>query len=221
MFQEDELLPISALQHFVFCPRRAALIHLEGLWAENRFTVEGRHLHERAHDPTLSDRRAGMLVTRGLMLRSFRWGLVGRADVVEFHERQTSKPQRIVVVEYKRGKPKADRDEEFRVQLCAQALCLEEMLQRGIDAAAIYFGKAKRRIPVELDESLRERTRDAIEELHRVLQSGRTPPPQYQRRKCERCSLVNHCVPHAPRPRATAERYLQRIVDGYPEEQEP
>jgi CRISPR-associated exonuclease Cas4 len=214
MFTEDELLPISALQHFVFCPRRAALVHIEGLWAENQFTVEGRHLHERAHEPGRSERRASVRVTRGLAVLSYRLGLVGKADVVEFHHDEASPHERIVVVEYKRGRPKPERDQEFRVQLCAQVLCLEDMLGRSVAEAAIYFGKARQRAAVALDAALRDATVLAVQELHVLVRSGRTPLPHYQRRKCARCSLFHLCLPKAPRPRVTAETYLRQVVAG-------
>ena len=124
-FAEDALLPLSALRHLLFCERQCALIHVEGLWAENRLTVEGRHLHERA-DSGRSESRPGVRIARTLPIRSLRLGLIGRADVVEFHDAGPGAPPRVVPVEYKRGRPKLD--ESDRVQLCAQALCLEEML---------------------------------------------------------------------------------------------
>lgn len=138
MFTDDQLLPISALQHYVFCPRRAALVHIERLWAENRFTAEGNVLHARAHDPRQRESRPGVRITRGLELRSYRHGLVGKADVVEFHQPTSTKPAEALIVEYKRGRPKAGRDAEFRVQLCGQALCLEEMLDVHIELGTIF-----------------------------------------------------------------------------------
>ncbi len=216
MFSEDQLLPISALQHWQYCPRRAALVHIEGLWSENRFTVEGRHLHERAHDPARGEHRPGLRRTRGLELRSLRLGLTGKADVVEFHDGPLESAGRIVLVEYKRGRPHPARDAPFQVQVCAQALCLEEMLGRTVDQASLYFGKTRQRLPVALDQPLRQRTMHAIEELHKLIASGRTPAAAFQA-KCRRCSLYDLCLPKSIRPRATASRYLiSLLVDSEP-----
>lgn len=187
MFTEDQLLPISALQHFLFCQRQCALIHLEQLWAENRFTVEGQHLHKKAHDAG-TERRPGVTTTRGLMLRSFNYGLFGKADVVEF------KAEQVVPVEYKRGKPKShDAD---RVQLCAQALCLEEMLQVSIACGALFYGKRRRRTEVIFDQRLRATTADVAARLHEMIASRRTPPARREP-KCDHCSLINLCLPEA------------------------
>lgn len=135
MFSEDTLLPISALQHLLFCERQCALIHIEGLWAENRLTVEGQHLHRKAHEGP-DETRGDLRVVRGLALRSLRLGLIGKADVVEFQSDERSDgPRRPFPVEYKRGKPKSH--EADRVQLCAQALCLEEMLAVAVPEGAI------------------------------------------------------------------------------------
>jgi CRISPR-associated exonuclease Cas4 len=164
MYNEDDLLPISALQHLLFCERRAALIYVESLWNENRFTVEGHHLHDRAHDSE-TEVRGNVRIARGLMLRSLRLGLSGKADVVEFHlvsddNSNGTKLEGIqglwtpFPVEYKRGRLRHER--EFEVQLCAQALCLEEMLNVPIPSGALYYGKTARRLEVAFDESLRK-----------------------------------------------------------------
>ena len=211
MFTDDQLLPISALQHWQYCPRRAALVHIEGLWSENRFTVEGRHLHERAHDPGRGERRPGLRVARGLELRSARLGLTGKADVVEFHEGIQETDAKIVLVEYKRGRPHAQRDAPFQDQVCAQVLCLEEMLGRCVDEAYLYFGKTRQRVPVLLQPELRERTHHAIDELHKLIAAGRTPPARFEP-KCRRCSLYDVCLPKSVRPRATASRYLRDLL---------
>ncbi|HID76047.1 MAG TPA: CRISPR-associated protein Cas4, partial [Planctomycetaceae bacterium] len=207
MYSDDELRPVSALQHFMFCPRRAALIYLEGLWSENRFTAEGRLLHRRVHDARRGEKRPGVRVARGLEIRSYRHGLVGKADVVEFHSSSPGQSPQVTIVEYKRGRPKPALDEPFHVQLCAQALCLEEMLGRGVSDGAIFFGRANRRVEVPLDTALREKTLAAIAALHELIGAGRTPAARYQAR-CRRCSLLHLCLPKALRPRATAARYL-------------
>jgi CRISPR-associated exonuclease Cas4 len=199
---EDDLLPISALQHLVFCERQCALIHIEQAWAENPFTLEGEHLHESADVPGLES-RGGLRIARGLHLRSFRLGLSGIADVVEFqrcegdaHEgaalpgikgRWTPYP-----VEYKRGRKRYHRANE--VQLCAQALCLEEMLETPVPKGALYYGKSRRRLEVEFSEELREFTESACERLRSLLAAGRTPPA-VREKKCRDCSLLGICQP--------------------------
>jgi len=208
-FLEDDLLPISALQHLLFCERQCALIHIEGLWAENRLTVEGRHLHDRAHEGTV-ETRGTVRIARGLPLRSFRLGLVGRADVVEFHAAagDPSVPQPFPV-EYKRGKPK--RHDADRVQLCAQALCLEEMLETPVLNGALFYGRTRRRLEVAFDTQLRTLTEDTARRLHALIAEGRTPRAARER-KCESCSLLHLCLPEAMGPRRSASRYLARSL---------
>jgi CRISPR-associated exonuclease Cas4 len=227
MFPEDDLLPISALQHLLYCPRQCALIHLERLWAENRLTVEGKQLHQRA-DAGRPESRGEVRVARSLPLRSLSLGLFGVADVVEFHPPQNppqappdrtarfiepltpANPAIAFPVEYKRGKPKPhDAD---RVQLCAQALCLEEMLQTPVPAGALFYGKTRRRLPVAFDAPLRSLTLQTIELLHAMIASRRTPAAVYEKRKCERCSLINLCLPQATSGSRSAAGYLSRSL---------
>ena len=138
MYTEDDLLPISGLQHLLFCERQCALIHLEQVWAENRLTVEGKNMHDRVHERE-AESRPGIRIVRALRLRSLRLGLTGMADVVEFHLDSGVRSQGLPFpVEYKRGKPKADYSDS--VQLCAQAICLEEMLSCTIPAGALFYG---------------------------------------------------------------------------------
>lgn len=203
---DDRFLPISALQHFVFCARRAALIHLEGLWAENHFTAEGQVVHQRVHDADHSESRPGVRSVRGLELRSNTHRLVGKADLVEFRDA----PPSILPVEYKRGVVKPFSP-EFRVQLCAQALCLEEMLQQAIPSGAIYYAKSRKRVPIDFDPPLRRATLDAITQLHELIDSERTPPAVYEKR-CRSCSLIDLCLPKASRSPAAASDYLQQAV---------
>jgi len=209
MFAEDALLPISALQHLIFCERQCALIHIERLWAENRLTVEGRHLHEKAHDGPreLID---GVRITRGLAIRSLRLGLIGQADVVEFHSPSGDGTATIPFpIEYKRGRPKPhDAD---RVQLCAQALCLEEMLAVEIRAGALYYGTTRRRRPVAFDDTLRTTTEAACARLHGLIASGRTPRA-VREPKCDQCSLIELCLPDALSPSHGAAAYLERAI---------
>jgi CRISPR-associated exonuclease Cas4 len=201
MYAEDDLLPISALQHLLYCERQCALIHVERLWAENALTVQGRHLHEKAHGGR-RESREGRRTARSLQVRSLRLGLYGVTDVVEFHPAPPTAdaggepaPPIPFPVEYKRGRPKAhDAD---RVQLCAQALCLEEMLGRPVSTGALYYGKTRRREDVPFDDPLRQLTLRTVDRLHALIASGHTPPAAYERNKCDRCSLKPLCLPEA------------------------
>jgi CRISPR-associated exonuclease Cas4 len=203
MFSEDDLLPLSALQHLIFCERQCALIHIEGLWADNRLTVEGSHMHKKA-DTGPAETRGGVRITRGLALRSLRLGLIGKADAVEFPKGGAPFP-----VEYKRGQPKRDHSDE--VQICAQALCLEEMLGVDIASGALFYGKTRRRVDVAFDAGLREETAAAARRLHEMVQSGVTPRA-VRAPKCESCSLLELCLPDAPGPGRSARRYLQQAL---------
>lgn len=184
---DDDLIPISALQHFLFCPRQCALIHVEQLWAEDLATVEGRLLHE-AVDSGFGEQRGSLRVARGISLVSNTLGLVGRADAVEFRNRPVS----VQPVEYKRGKPKTHRADE--VQLCAQALCLEEMLQTSIPSGALYYGTNRRRHQVSFDQALRDLTINTARDARAMLRAGTTPPARFQS-GCKRCSLNSLCQP--------------------------
>lgn len=183
-------LPISALQHFLFCPRQCALIHTENVWQENVLTAEGRILHERA-DSGKSDRRRRFVIARSLQICSVELGIHGVADIVEY-EREQRRVVSAMPVEYKRGRPKSHRADE--VQLCAQVLCLEEMHGVSIPEAMLYYGMPQRRTPVVMDEELRELTKTAIVNLRELLLSGKTPAAAYSK-PCEKCSLLDLCLP--------------------------
>lgn len=206
MYAEAELIPISALQHWVFCPRQCGLIHLEGLWAENRLTAEGRLLHEKAHE-TGGEQRGRVRIERGLALRSLVLGLVGKADVVEFHRKGDL--WRPFPVEYKRGKPKGH--EADRLQLCAQAMCLEEMLECRISGGALFYGRSRRREPVEFSAALRDEVAQVTAQVRTMLQSGRTPSAQ-KGPFCRSCSLLSLCLPGRTAPKNSASLYLKRQV---------
>jgi CRISPR-associated exonuclease Cas4 len=213
MYCEDDLLSISALQHLVFCRRQCALIHTEQLWSENVFTAEGRGLHEKVHESE-AESRAGVRIVRGLRLRSLELGLVGQADVVEFHQDSSGGAvpglegrYRAFPVEYKRGKPKVDACDE--VQLCAQAICLEEMLGMSIARGALFYGRPRRRTEVEFTEALRQQTRETAGKLHELLRSGRTPTAAYEK-KCESCSLLERCLPQITGVRKNIRHYLSQ-----------
>lgn len=211
MYTEDNLLPISALQHLLYCERQCALIHVEQVWEENRLTVEGKNMHDRVHEQS-AESRPGIRIVRGLRLRSLRLGLVGQADVVEFHLQSgisdLKSRQQPFPVEYKRGKPKADHSDE--VQLCAQALCLEEMLDVAIPAGALFYGATRRRQDVEFSESLRALTTHTAERLHALLNTGITPPAVYGP-KCDHCSLLQQCLPKQVSSEKSVARYLSQI----------
>ena len=179
MYPESDLLPISALQHLLYCERQCALIHIEQAWVENRLTAEGRVLHEKVHGGE-AETRPGVRIVRAPRLHSFRIGLFGVADVVEFHKLDDAgRPRNPPVpfpVEYKRGRPK--RGDEDRVQLCAQAMCLEEMLGAPVPAGALFYGKPRRRDEVCFDESLRGLTERTAQRLHELLASGQNAARQ-------------------------------------------
>lgn len=215
MYQEDELIPISALQHLAFCERQCALIHVEQVWSENRLTAEGRVLHERVHEAG-SESRPDARVVRGLRLRSLRLGLTGVADVVEFHPDPSGVevPRlrgrwRPFPVEYKRGRPKPDGCDD--VQLCAQAICLEEMLDTVIAEGAFFYGQPRRRHPVTLDAALRARTEEAAKRAHALIAAGQTPPARYEK-KCDACSLFDLCKPQTIGAGKSARRYLGQML---------
>lgn len=190
MEDEDEFIPISALQHYVYCPRQCALIHLERAWAENRETAEGRLLHARTDRPIAERRRSVRTVTAmPLSHRGLR--LVGVADAIEFHREDGG--ERAFPIEYKRGRPKAHRADE--IQLCAQALCLENMLGRPVLAGALFYGKTRRRREVSFDPALRALTEDTIRGVQAMIASGRTPQATYEPRRCDACSLLDLCQP--------------------------
>jgi CRISPR-associated exonuclease Cas4 len=207
MYSEDDLLPLSALQHLLFCERQCALIHTEQIWAENLFTAEGRILHERADSGGRQSRR-DIRIESAVPLRSFRLGLSGKADVVEYH-RENKGNWRPFPVEYKRGKPKAANWDQ--VQLCAQALCLEEMLHCPVPQGALFYGKNRRRQEVHFDDKLRRETEEAAARLHDLVRSGRTPPARYEK-KCENCSLMNLCMPKVAGAGKNVARYLARML---------
>lgn len=203
-----EGLPISALQHWLFCPRQCALIHVERLWAENRLTAEGRVLHERA-DEGRPESREGIRILRSVHVASAALGVQGVADVVEL---QAGRPY---PVEYKRGRPKAHRADE--VQLCAQAICLEEMTGHPVPEGALFYGRNRRRLAVAMDAELRALTARVAAEASGAIAAGDVPAPVYDAGRCEACSLIDLCRPQARRDGATA--WLARRLDraGVPE----
>ncbi len=217
MYTEDELISISALQHLVFCARQAALIYIEGLWEENVLTIEGEQLHERAHDQE-SEATGDTRTVRGLRIRSLRLGLIGVADVVEFRHTDVSGKGAVLnglpglwqpyIIEYKHGKPKIGHSDE--VQLCAQAMCLEEMLGVSIEESAFFYGKPRRREAATLDAGIRKETEEVAAKAHQLLQSGKTPAPEYGQ-KCRQCSLIDRCLPKTAGTQKKIHRYVTSL----------
>ncbi|WP_370676832.1 CRISPR-associated protein Cas4 [Pleomorphomonas sp. PLEO] len=205
---EREPIPLSALQHAAYCLRQAALIHLERLWEENRFTAEGHVLHVAVDKPG-SRRVKGLRRVTNLQLASPRLGIAGVADLVEFTP-DGAGGEIAFPVELKRGKPKLHRADD--IQLCAQGLCLEDMLGQPVRAGALFYAETRRRVEVPFDEGLRSLTLATIAELSAVFASGRTPPPTSQRSRCKACSLADLCRPAAVRRSAAA--FRRRMVDA-------
>lgn len=217
MYSEEDLLPLSALQHLLFCERQCALIHIEQVWADNRLTAEGRIMHERVHERD-HESRDELHIARSLRLQSLELGVSGIADVTEFTRAAegggTSLPGLTGSwlprpVEYKRGHPKPDDCD--KVQLCAQALCLEEMLNVPVTTGAIFYGLPRRRLAVEFDDALRNATREAAKRLHAIISSGITPSPTYTR-KCKQCSLNELCLPQATGRYNAARAYIEKVM---------
>lgn len=201
MYAEEDCLFLSGIQHIAFCPRQFALIHIEQQWQENILTFDGRTMHERADDPFFFESRGVVLITRSVPLLSRTLGLYGIADVVEYHQSEDG----IFIngqkglwnpypVEYKRGKPKPD--DRDQVQLCAQAMCLEEMLGVNIPKGALFYGKTRRRQSVKFDVALRERVSELSLQMHKLFEQGITPEP-IKTKACDNCSLVDLCLPKA------------------------
>jgi len=197
-----DTLALSALQHLLYCERQCALIHVEQVWADNRFTALGNEMHKNAHEgPDKS--RPGVRITRGLRVACEPLGLAGQCDVVEFYADGTVLP-----VEYKRGKPKSHRADE--VQLCAQGLCLESMLGVIIPEGRLYYGQNRRRMDVPFDEPLRALTLDTVRRLRTLLDSGLTPAAQYEAERCDQCSLIRLCIPKTGRFKKSTQAWFER-----------
>ena len=206
-----DTIPLFALQHFLYCPRQCALIHNEQAWAENRFTAEGQLLHKKANEGPDEHRASGSIL-RHLHVSSEIHHLTGICDIVEIHDIKSEisnlkSTRSVTPVEYKRGKPKSHRADE--VQLCAQAICLEEMFATEIPTALIFYGKTRRRTEIKLDEGLRSLTFSAIAAVHEMKRTGHTPTADYEARKCDACSLIDLCQPKALRLKRGAAAWFQ------------
>lgn len=217
-YTEEELLPLSGLQHYAYCRRQWALIHVEQQWQENLLTMEGNILHERAHDAAFVEKRDTLIVTRSMPLASFALGVSGQADVVEFYQvdcavnavklpmrKQWWQPR---PVEYKRGKPKTTNID--RVQLCAQATCLEEMMGISISEGDIFYWEVRAREHVPLIDSLRAEVIAIAQDMHSMFANRETPPAEYSS-KCRRCSFSDICMPKLSSSHSI-EVYLQQAT---------
>jgi len=192
MYSEDDLIQISALQHAMFCERQYALIHIEQIWEENRFTAEGRVLHERV-DAEHHESRRFFKQEYGMAVRSLQYGLIGKCDLVELWYTKDENVEKVSPVEFKRGRKKADDFD--RVQLCAQVLCLEEMFGIAIESGQFYYLQEHRRTSESIDASLREKTTALIERVMKIRETGKTAPANYEKKKCDNCSMIDLCMP--------------------------
>lgn len=214
-YSEEDFLQLSGLQHFAFCRRQWALIHIEQIWQENLRTIEGVLLHEKAHDAFETEKRGDVLISRGMPVFSRTLGVSGVCDVVEFHLSPDGVPLAgrqgryvPVPVEYKRGSPK--ENDADRLQLCCQAMCLEEMLVCGIGHGKLYYGETNRRTDVALDDALREQARAMLEEMHGLYRRRHTPRAK-PAKGCQACSLKDWCLPKLAR-KSGAAQYIQSVV---------
>ena len=212
-YTEDELLPLSGLQHMAFCERQWALIHIEQQWEENQRTAEGRVIHERVHDPNYKAHKPGVVVVRSMKLQSLVLGLSGEADVVEFTPEPDGLGNKLTPrpVEYKRGKSK--KGDFDRIQLCAQAMCLEEMMQCDIQEGDLYYAETRRREVVRLDEELRKKVTELSDKMHRLYREGKTPKPDMKLSVCRTCSMEGICLPRM-RLQTSVNAYWREMLKG-------
>ncbi len=215
-YKEEDFLMLSGIQHYAFCPRQWALIHIEQQWEENYFTVMGNIMHENAHNKDFTEKRKNVVITRGMPVFSRTLGIRGDCDVVEFHIEKNGitlnnydGTYRPVPVEYKRGKPK-EHDADI-LQLCAQALCLEEMLVCRIETGYLYYGETRRRLEVRVDEELRQKVVESFEKMHQLYEKNYTPKVKITK-ACKACSLAELCLPKLNKKISVAE-YLERNLE--------
>lgn len=213
MYTEDDFIMISALQHYVYCPRQCGLIHVDDVWHENVFTVRGNILHEKVDTDTY-ETRGTLKTVRGLRIHSFKYGIVGRCDVVEFKQLNNQEDshfrendiKEVVPVEFKAGEPKDDISD--KVQLCAQALCLEEMLNTTIKQGAFFYGKIRRRNVIVIDNELRSQTVNIIASVRKIVSTNEIPSAEYAA-KCRNCSIESIC-----QPKAMNKKKLEQYIKG-------
>lgn len=207
---------LSGLNHFMFCRRRWALVHIEQLWNENEYTLDGHYMHERVHDASFTESRGSVLLSRGMPIRSTLLNITGVCDMVELHKdplgvsiQGREGTWRLYPIEYKRGKPNERGADEM--QLCAQAMCLEEMFVTEIPEGAVFYGESHRRLPVVFTEELRQKVRASLEEMHQLFERGHTPRAKMTR-ACKNCSLVELCQPGLSKQMSASE-YVRRMLE--------
>lgn len=215
-YKEEDYLMISGIQHFRFCRRQWALIHIEQQWAENVHTVTGELMHKKAHDPYLAENRKDVLITRALPVSSQTLGASGECDVVEFHRSEDGVHLHghrglysIYPIEYKKGKPKTS--EEDILQLVAQIICLEEMFSTVISEGAIFYGEIRRRERIEVTDDLRDRVRDMFKEMHQYYERRYTPKVKWSK-SCNGCSLKDICLPKLGKA-ISVETYINQALE--------
>lgn len=218
-YSESDFLQLSGLQHFRFCRRRWALIHIEQQWAENFRTLDGALMHQNAHDTDYRETRGNLIVTRGVSVFSAALGVSGQCDVLEYHQGSTGIPMRgkdglwqPYPIEYKRGSPREDTGDTL--QLCGQAICLEEMLCCDIPEGALYYGEIRRRVTVPFTDELRNQVREMVVEMHELYRRGYTPKVKPSK-SCNACSLKELCLPKLMKSRSVA-AYLKEAMGDAP-----
>lgn len=218
MYDEEDYLMLSGIQHFAFCRRQWAMIHIEQQWAENYRTTAGGLMHKKAHDEGSFEKRGNLLIVRGLRIASRELGLSGQCDVVEFHENENGivlfgydGKWNPVPVEYKHGSPKENNADEL--QLCAQAVCLEEMFQTSIPEGFLYYGENRRRSSVQFTDALRSEVKKMAGEMHDLFKRGHTPNVK-PTKQCKACSLENLCVPKLQKAMKAREYIRQNIMEN-------
>ncbi len=216
MYSDEEFLALSGIQHFAFCRRQWALIHVEQRWQENYLTASGQVAHRRAHDEEMRERRGDLLIVRGLFVRSSDLGISGVCDVVEFRANGDGVPLagenglwKPVPIEYKRGKAKAEDCD--RLQVCAQAMCLEEMLGCDIESGFLFYKQTQSRDQVVFSGDLREAVRSAVDEMHSLLKRGYVPKVR-KGKHCAACSLAEECLPSLQQ--RSAQSYIKDALEG-------
>lgn len=210
-YPDDDLLPLSGIQHFAFCPRQWALIHIEKLWAENVLTVEGKFLHEKADDPYFAETRQGVRTVRALPVVSKELGLQGVIDVMEISNAGTGQEQKMTIIEYKRGRSKPDERDE--VQICAQAICVEEMLGVSQQYGYLFYGQTRRRVQVGYSPELRQKVEEYAFQMHEIYKTEKTPLA-IRSKKCRNCSMVDLCVPDLAAKTGKVQKYIAKKIAG-------
>jgi CRISPR-associated exonuclease Cas4 len=218
-YREEDYLQLSGIQHFLYCRRQWALIHIEQQWSENGLTTDGKLFHQRVHDEDSVELRGNILSVRGLRISSRRLGISGCCDLVEFHRvkengitlRDYQGLWSVIPIEYKRGRK--DFSEADAAQLCAEALCLEEMLCCDIPYGMLFWGEKHRRERIDLDDSLRNKTCDAVREMHRYYARGYTPKAD-KKPGCDKCSLANICLPELNEARSVSDYIRDKLEDS-------